>query len=511
MNRPFCYAVTVIGLCALMLWWNHSDQPKDTLNISGAFEYNSQEVTKDGFIFSRLQMTESLIGIDNNAQPYPLLATKWQVSDDGLTWKFDIREHVMFHDGSLMTVASVVDSLKHTVSKPGVIRQVPIKEIKAVGHSVVIQLTSRYRALPAVLAHYSTGIVSPSSFNEDGEITHLFATGPYQIEKLSPPHKADLKRFEQYWGTPAKIEKVSYLAGHRTESRAMLAQTGQVDLAYALDPISMDSLKASGQVQIHLEAMPRTVLIKLNNAHPFLHNVEVRKAISFALDRTGIAESVLHIPGSEAYQLFSPSLGAWHIPELDQGTRQLNKAKELMANQGWALNSDGILERDNQPFQLQMVTYANRPELIMIATAIQAQLKELGMKIDISVDNSSAIPSKHHDGTLEMALIARNFGIIADPLPLLLDDTASSKGSDWGPTNWSSPHFNQLLAKLSTATNNENYQKIATQVSQQLVDEMPMIPVTYYQQLVTVNNRVEHFSFDPFELNYHVAEMSFND
>lgn len=511
MKKPYFYSIIVISLFALILWWNNSDQPKNTLNISGAFEYNSQEVTKDGFVFSRLQMTESLVGIDNSAQPYPLLATKWQVSDNGLTWQFDIREHVMFHDGSLMTTDAVVGSLKHAVSKPGVIRQVPIKEIKAEGHSVVIQLTSRYRALPAVLAHYSTGIVAPSSFNENGEITHLFATGPYQIEKLSPPHKADLKRFDQYWGTPAKIEKVSYLAGHRTESRAMLAQTGQVDLAYALDPISIDSLKASGQVKIHLESMPRTVLIKLNNEHPFLRNVKVRKAISLALDRTGIAESVLHIPDSEAYQLFSPSLGAWHIQGLDQGIRQLNKAKELMAHQGWKLNSDGILERDNKPFQLQMVTYADRPELILIATAIQAQLRDLGMDIDVVVDNSSAIPSKHHDGTLEMALIARNFGIIADPLPLLLDDTASPKGSDWGPTNWSLAHFNNLLAKLSSTTNDDNYQDIAKQVSQLLSDEMPMIPVTYYQQLVTVNNRIEQFSFDPFELNYHVAEMSFND
>ncbi|MEK6164181.1 ABC transporter substrate-binding protein [Vibrio cholerae] len=59
--------------------------------------------------------------------------------------------------------------------------------------------------------------------------------------------------------------------------------------------------------------MPRTVLIKLNNEHPLLNHADVRQAISLAINREGIAQSVLKLPGSEAHQLFSPALGAWRL------------------------------------------------------------------------------------------------------------------------------------------------------------------------------------------------------
>lgn len=63
----------------------------------------------------------------------------------------------------------------------------------------------------------------------------LLGTGPYQIAQLQAPHKASVIRFNAYWGKPASIETINYLAGHRSESRALLAQTGQADLVYTLD------------------------------------------------------------------------------------------------------------------------------------------------------------------------------------------------------------------------------------------------------------------------------------
>jgi peptide/nickel transport system substrate-binding protein len=113
------------------------------------------------------------------------------------------------------------------------------------------------------------------------------------------------------------------------------------------------------------------------------------------------------------------------------------------------VNSENKLEKEEQVFEINLTTYADRPEFPLIATAIQAQLAEVGITVDITIDNSSAIPSRHHDGTLEMALIARNYGILADPLTLLLNDFATHKGSDWGPTNWSSSEFTNILNKLA--------------------------------------------------------------
>ncbi|GAL16459.1 oligopeptide ABC transporter [Vibrio astriarenae] len=146
----------------------------------------------------------------------------------------------------------------------------------------------------------------------------------------------------------------------------------------------------------------------------------------------------------------------------------------------------------------------------MIATAIQAQLREVGVEIEITVDNSSAIPRRHHEGTLELALIARNFGMTADPLAILLEDTATHQGSDWGHMNWSSSVLTELFEQMNTASDSE-YQALAQNAANLLADEMPVIPVAFYTQQVAVNKRVNNFVFDPFENNYRVSEMYFAD
>ncbi|NNN43518.1 MULTISPECIES: ABC transporter substrate-binding protein [unclassified Vibrio] len=505
------FLLAVIAIAVVFFWKPSASDKPSLLSVSGPFEFSSQDLSKDGFLFSRLQVVEALIGINDQAQPYPLLAQSWQQSEDGLRWVFEIRPNVLFHDGQPLTAQAVVHSLSRAVNKPGVIRQVPIESITAENEALVIILQRPYRPLLSVLAHYSTAIISPSSYHENGHVNRLQGTGPYQIDQLQAPHKAQVMRFDRYWGTPAAIEKVEYLTGHRSESRALLAQTGQADIVYTLDPISIPALQQAKNVQLHIESIPRTVLIKVNNAHPFLSHKSVRQALSFALDRQGMAESVLRLPQSHAYQLFSPALGSWHLPTLSGEQRQLEKAQQLLTDQGWQKNAQGFLEKSGEVFRVQLLTYADRPELPLLATAIQAQWRELGIDVQISIDNSSAIPAKHHDNSLELALIARNFGTLADPLPLLMEDFATEKGSDWGPMHWSSDLFSQQLDLLVTESDPEKYEQLAQQAAHILADEMPLIPVTYYQQIIAVNRQIHGFSFDPFEINYRLSEMKFHD
>lgn len=486
-------------------------EEKAALKISGPFEFSSQDLSKDGYMFTRMQVVESLVAINKKGQVEPQLAIAWSVSPDDLTWTFDLRQGVTFHDGAKLDAAAVKLALENARAKPGVIKRVPIAEIKADGAQLTIQLTKPYNPMLTVLAHYTVAIASPSSYNNQGVATSLAGTGPYQIEELVPPHKIHVTRYDNYWGEKANIEKVQYLAGHRAESRALLAQTGQADIVYTLDPASVAPLQQTESVEVVRESIPRTILLKLNNEHPYLNSYQTRQALSLALDRSGISQQIIRMPGSEAYQLFAPSLGAWHIENYAQSSRDLAKAKALLTSQGWQANEQGMLERGGEAFVVNLTTYSDRPELPVVATAIQAQLKEVGIQVDISIDNSSAIPAKHQDGTIELGLVARNFGATVDPLALLMKDFAEHKGSDWGPTNWSSQEFSQLLTDLSATKDAASYQKQAQQASQILAEQMPLIPITFYTQLVAVNKKVGNFSFDPFEINYRISEMTLND
>lgn len=496
------------GLIVWLLLDYQAVDKDTTLTIGGPFEFTSQDLAKDGYIYTRLQVAESLVEVQPNGELAPKLARSWHVSEDGLTWQFKLREDVVFHDGQPLDAASVLNSFEQALKKPGVLQQLPLKRMTSSGQSINIELEQPFRPLLSILAHFSAAILSPKSFDLKGNVVDIKGTGPYQVAVLAPPHKLNVARFEHYYGERPKIEELHYLTGHRAESRALQAQSGQADLIYTLDPASLDMLKRSEVVDVVSESIPRTVVIKLNNEHRFLNHENVRQALSLALDREGIASHIVRVPDSQAYQLFPPALSHWHIEGVENQSRNLNLAKSLLAEQGWQLNSDGNLVRDGESFALNLVTYADRPELTVIATAIQAQLRELGIDIDITVDNSSAIPRRHHDGTLELALVARNFGTLSDPLALLLDDTASHHGSDWGHMNWSSAELNQIFSQMMSAPESE-YSRLSQQAATILATEMPLIPVTFYTQQVAVNKRIQNFVFDPFENNYRASEMYF--
>ncbi|GAB3395734.1 ABC transporter substrate-binding protein [Azotobacter armeniacus] len=486
------------------------NQDPEVLTLGGPFEFTSQDPARDGFVYTRLQVAESLLEVDDSGRLLPGLAQSWEVSEDGLTWRFQLRENVRFHDGLPLDAAAVVQALEMARRKPGVIRSAPIVEIRAEDAlGVAVRLGRPYNPLGALMAHYSTVILSPASYQDDASVGWMHGTGPYRLKAFDPPHRIRVTRFDDYWGTPAIIPRAVYLTGHRAESRALQVMAGQTDIIYTLDPASLDLLRRQEDVRVHSDRIPRTIQIKLNAGHPFMAERDARLAMSLALDRQGISSRIVRVPDAQANQLIPPSLAGWHIDGLPPIQRDLERARELLAGLGWQPGPDGILQRAGRRFQLTMVTYADRPELSVVATAIQAQLREIGIAIAVTIVNSSGIPSAHHDGSLELALVARNYGNVAAPLSLLFADYGDGGNGDWGAMGWRNDELPALLGRLESERDPARYRAYAQRVSHILAEELPVIPVLFYTQQTAVSARVRGFSFDPYERNYRLSRMSF--
>ncbi|PYF84639.1 peptide/nickel transport system substrate-binding protein [Marinomonas alcarazii] len=502
-------ASIVVGLLALTACSGPTSS--NTVSVSGAFEFTSLDPSKNGYVFSRMQVLETLLDVNEKGLLVPALAKEWRVSDDARTWTFDLRDDVYFHDGSLMNAEAVVNSLLIAQSKHGALKKAPIDSITTAGdHSVVISLSRPYTLLGAVLANYANSILSPSAYGKDKEVVALSGTGPYKVFQFAPPHKLVVEKFDDYWGKKASIPYASYLTGHRAESRVLQAKSGQADIVFGLDPASLPSLQRLDTLTLHSNPIPRTIVLKLNSGHRFLDDVRARKALSLAVDRQGIAKSVLRIPGSETEQILPASMSNWYLQNVTPETEAAAGTPEsLLASLGWKKNAQGMLERNGEPFELTLITYADRPELTTVATAIQAQWEAIGVSTKVEVTNSSAIAMGHQDGSLEVALMARNYGFIADPLGVMLSDFGSNGGGDWGAMNWNNSEFSADLMTLEHTSDPVKYKEIAQRSAQIIYDERPMIPVSAYVQQTSVNTRIKGFRFDPFERSFYLNEMEF--
>ncbi len=477
------------------------------LKVAAPWEIGSLDPSKTGYIFTRLEVTETLVDVDASGQLSPGLATRWNVSPDQKTWRFALRPAATFHDGSAVTPEAVVRSLERALAQPGILKSTPIQRISVNNGEVQIELKQAFTALPAFLAHNNTQVLAPSSFAADGSVQAVVGSGPYKIVRVNAPQKLETALYEGWKGKRPAIERVEYLASGRGETRAMLAESGQADMVFTHDAVAFDRLNRNPKLQFHTLPIPRTLYLKVNAGHPLLKNVKVRQAISMAIDRPGIAKAILREPKAAATQLFTPGLAEWHVPGLQPLTRDVAKAQQLLQEAGWQAGPDGLLHKDGRPFKLTLRTFSDRPELPPMATAIQAQLREVGIDVAVSIVNASEIPAGHHDGSLELALVARNYALVPDPIGTLLQDFGP-KGGDWGAMGWHSAQVASALESLSTTNDPARRSRLRGALATVLQVELPVIPVAWYQHTATHSKRLGKVSVDPLERSYRISQFT---
>ncbi|KAA5609429.1 ABC transporter substrate-binding protein [Rhodovastum atsumiense] len=500
--RPLLAAITLV---AVPLAARAEEAP---LRVVAPWDVASLEPSRAGYVFTRMQVAETLIGVSPQGLPEPALATSWSVAPDGLSWLLVLRR-ATFHDGAPVTPGIVVANLMRARAQPGPFAAVPFVAAEPDGEdAVILRLSEPFAALPAFLAHYSMQILAPSGLDATGAVRRVVGTGPYRVTELGLPLRVEVARNEAWTGGPAPaIARASYLGTPRAEARALMAESGQADLAFTLDPPSITRLRNSTRARVVALPIPRVETLKLNAGSAFFADARVRRAISLGIDRAGIARAILGNPDLAATQLFPPALAEWHLPGLPPLRRDPAAAARLLAEAGWSAGTDGVLVREGRPFRVTLRTYSDRPELPLVAAAIQDQLRILGIDVRIAIVNSSEIPAGHKDGTLEMALMARNFGLVPDPLGTLLQDFGP-EGGDWGAMGWSSPALTATLARLrGTPVAAEERARLRGRVAALVQEALPVVPVAWYEHTVAVSRSLDGVVVDPFEISYNIARM----
>ena len=480
---------------------------RTTVSVAAPWEIKSLDPSVSGFAFQRMQVMENLVDADASGRIRPGLATDWSASGDGLSWRFTLRNGVTFHDGTALDADAVAAALSRAAGKPGVLGKAPIDSIHADGDAVVIALHAPFAALPSLLAHSTTVIPAPAAFDAKGNPVAAIGTGPFRVEALSPPQRMVVVRYGEYWGEKPAISGASYLAAGRAETRALLAESGDADLVFTLDPAGYARLGDVGNVETMAVPIPRVVTLKLNAGHPFLAAPEARRALSLAIDRRAIAAGIVRFPDSAATQLFPPALGGWHRTDLAPLVHDPDEARRLLAGLGWVAGGDGVLERDGERFTVLLRTFPDRPELPLIAAALQDQWRTVGVEIEVSVNSYTEIPAGHQDGSLHVALYARNYGLTPDPIGTVLADFGTG-GGDWGAMGWENPAVAAGLADIAaTADPGARAPRIAT-VVEALHRDLPVIPILWYQHTVAVAAGLDGVVVDPLERSYGLSRIS---
>lgn len=496
------------GTAALARPRNASAQRGEpVLRVVAPWEYTSNDPTDSGYIHTRLGVAETLVGVQPDGTLAGQVAESWVVDADRLTWRFRIRAGARFHDSSPVTADAAARSLRSAFAGES-LSNVPLDAIAAKDDAVVIRTKTPFSPLPAFLVDYAGIILAPASYGADGKARTVIGTGPYRLVKVEGRTVLELERFDDYWGVGAAIPHARYTAVPNGETRANIAVAGDADLVFTLAPQAVPRINVAGQARVASQTIPRLRFITLNLGLPQFADVRVRRAIALGIDRAGIASGILRHPASAATQLLPPVLSGWHDPALPPLRTDPAAARALLDEAGWAPGTDGIRAKDGSRLAARMLVPSNQPEIPVMATAVQAQLRGIGIEVAIEVGQSFAIPDAVRNGMMQMAMLSRTYVNVPDPIGTVIPDYTRER-SIWGTLNWTDRGRMQALTDEYVASFDEARQAALRQEITRLIHEdMPVIPVSWFEYTAAVSERVRGVVMDPFEKRYFTERVT---
>lgn len=466
---------------------------------------------KGGYLLLRYGIAETLIGVGEHGELIPCLATSWKVGEDGKTWTITLRKDVKFHDGSEMTAPVVSEYIRMSFNKTGILKLVPIENIIAKDdYTLEIKTKTPFAPLPAYLAYYKSVILSPKSFDEEGNIVEVIGTGPYRLASWEPMKDAVLERFEDYWGKKAETKKIILKSVPDPRSRVPILLADSADVAQLLPPQSIPELEKSPDIEIIKYEITRVRMIQLNCLKEPFNDKRVRFALQYAIDRESIDKEILNGAGMPAGSLFPPLL-IWANKELNPYPYNPEKAKKLLEESGWKdLDGDGVLENVNtmEEMVVKFITYQERAELPIIAEAIQHQLKKVGIKVELEIMSYAALKEIREKGDFDMILLGRGLFFVPDPDYNLMQDYYSSrKKAGWGAYGWNNETVDELLEKARETFDFDKRLEMYKKVQEIIYKESPVIVLDYYMNIDAVRKNVKGYEGHINEFCYHLERV----
>jgi len=434
---------------------------------------------------------EALLRITPEGQVVPELAASFSAIDP-TTWEIKLRPDIRFWSGAPVNAAAVQASLERsrTLDKQAEPFLSDL-EIVAIDETTLRFISQTPRPLlPLNLAYYQTIIHNAAAYGDQPNPFDLPAadlTGMYRITSFTPKQEMVLEINESYWGTKPSIQRIRYREVTDNQARVLTAQSGEATIIVGIPAEGVATLKTAQDVQLVSVPAANTTTVYLNLRSPFLSDVRVRQALSWAVDRQELVELAregLSQPAS-TWLASNPS-----YPEAaEQGyTRyDLERASTLLDEAGWLRDVDGVRKKDGQPLTFRLLSWGQEKP---VAEVLQSQWKKLGVQVDVQhSDDYGSVQAKREAGDWEALLEA--WSTFGDPAALLGGQFKPDGKANYG--GYDDPTTNQLFEQLEQTSNQAEWRNVVLQINERVSEMTPVIPLHPRPQTTAVSTKLDGF------------------
>ncbi len=441
---------------------------------------------------------EALVELGPDLTPRPGLAVSWH-SPDPLTWVFQMRPGVRFHDGRPLTSGDVVAALERS-RRDGWTRGElePVVQVEARGaEEVVFRTREPFEGLLARLTYVLIdggavpGGVAPG-------------TGPYRIRSWRPGGPLLLEAFEGYWGGAPPIREVEFREVPEAAARARAVESGEVQLASDVSPDDMARLASRPGLRTVGRPGLRLVFLALDCARKRsphvapagnpLRDPRVREALDLAFDREALAAGPWRGYAEPAWQLPAPGDTGFDAT-LPAPRHDPARARRLLAEAGHP-----------RGFELTVDTMQGVGEPVFGALAAQAAEAGIRLRLRSAAPREFLERVEARDVSAYLLRWTGESGTAQDSYASLLHTRRGELGYMNGG-GWSEPRFDALLERVAGLRAHEKRAPLLLEATRLVAQERPILPLYRLHDLFAFSDRLE---FDPRrQRTVRVAELRF--
>jgi peptide/nickel transport system substrate-binding protein len=469
-----------------------------------------------------------------NGDIEPWLASGWTVSADGRTYTVKLRDGVSFSDGVPFTSADVVFSfqalydpqVRSDLASGVEVQGKPLQVSAPDAHTVVITFPTRFAPglalldnLPIYPKHQLQAALNAHTFaaawgntTPPGSIAGL---GPFMLTEYTPGQRLIFSRNPRYWRKDASGAALPYLdridmeVVSSSDAEMLRMEAGTIDVmsqadAPAQEIATLRRLRDQGTLQlvdVGIGVDPNTLFFNLvpssavARAKPYLERTEFRQAVSYAVDRQAIASTVYLGAAVPIYGPVTPGNRIWYSDAAPTYPHDPARAKGLLAGLGLRdRNDDGMLEdAAGHPVRFSILTDNNNLRA-RVATMIQAQLKDVGVAVDVDARDPQSVFGRFGKGDYESIY----YGFQASAMdPAMNLDLWLSSGSAhvWDPeqrtpaTPWER-RIDQLMQEQTGANSLADRQRLFADVQRIFGENLPELYFVAPKISVAMSRRV---------------------
>lgn len=472
-----------------------------------------------GEMYAQEMLYETLVNI--TADGYEgCLAESWDISEDGKTYTFHIRDGVKFSDGEVCDAnaikanfdAIIENKDRHTwLEMMNLLVGVSAPDNK----TFVIELSEPYYPLLTELGVTRPfAMISPKAMKDgstkDG-VNAYIGTGPYVLTDFVTDEYAVFEANENYWGEQPKIKKITVKVIPDNQTRILALEKGEIDMIFGKNMIDADAINqytGNDKFTVSLSDPTSTRQIVLNTTKEVLADKEVRQALQHATNKQAISDGIFYGLEQPADTLFAKTVPYCDI-DLEPYAYDVEQAQSMLDEAGWVVGADKIREKDGQKLNIDLLYNSDSVTEKAIAEYLQSEYQKIGISLNIHGEEEQSYRDNMKAGNFDMVFNIC-WGTPYDPQSSLAAMRAPVYGDYAAQLGLEDKaEIDQAITDILVSTDEQKRQDLYTFVLTRLHEDAVYIPLTYECNKAIYRSDLKGFHFTQTQYEVPFADFYF--